>query len=310
MRVSVCLCTWNRSSLLDQTLAGMRELTIPEGVEWEVVVVDNNSTDDTAEVLKRHEKQLPLVRLFESTTGQTHARNCALAQVRGDLVLWTDDDVKVPKHWLEAAIEGAARFPDAAGFAGSIRPWFPVAPDPALLEAFPALRDGFCGRNLGAEPRLMAETEFAYGANMMFRARASQGLLFNTAIGHKGNYPGGGDDVEYQRRLRARGGNMAWIPEMSVEHYVDPSRMTLSYLAKFYYATGVADAMRSGVPEGSRLFGMPRYLVRVALERYLKFCANRVRGRRRAAFEHLRNFHYYRGVLGGCRQLVKAGGHG
>ena len=309
MRISVCLCTWNRSRLLDQTLTKLRDVVVPPGVEWEVIVINNNSTDDTDAVLERHASHLPLIRLHEAKPGHTHARNRGLPHASGDLILWTDDDVQVPKHWLTAAVEGAARFPEAVGFAGPILPWFPEPPDPVLLEAFPALGNGFCGLNLGMEPRRMHEDEFAYGANMLFRASATQGLLFDTNIGHKGNRPGSGDDLEYQRRLKQRGGTFAWLPEMSVEHYVDPSRMTLDYLTKYYYATGEADARREGVPTGTQLFGMPRYLVRVAAERYLKFCVNRLRGRRRAALEHLRNFHYYRGVLSGCRQLTKAGRH-
>jgi len=310
MLITVGICTWNRSALLDQTLVTLRDVRVPPGVEWEVLVINNNCTDDTDAVIERHRAHLPLTRLFEKEPGLSSARNCGLDHARGDLVLWTDDDVKVSPGWLEAAAEGAERFPEAAGFAGPIRPWFPVKPDPQLMQAFPALKNGFCGLDLGESPREMTGDEFAYGANMLYRSSAVAGLRFNPALGPKGAQHGIWDDVEYQKRNRAGGGTFAWLPGMAVEHYVDPSRMTLQYLTTYYYGAGQSDAKRDGVPSGPRLFGTPRYLLRMAAERYVKYCANRLRGRQMMALEHLRSYHYYRGVIGGCRAIAKAEAHG
>ena len=73
MRVSVAICTWNRAKLLDQTLSRMHQLLIPRGVTWELIVVNNNCTDETDEVLAEHARRLPLRRMYEQTPGKSHA---------------------------------------------------------------------------------------------------------------------------------------------------------------------------------------------------------------------------------------------
>lgn len=307
MLITVGICTWNRASLLDQTLTRIRDLRVPAGVQWELLVINNNCTDETDAVIERHQSHLPLTRLWESEPGLSNARNRGMVHARGEAVLWTDDDVRVDPGWLESAVAGAASFPNAAGFAGPIVPWFPVEPDPVFLEAFPALKNGFCGVDFGPVEREMKPDEFAFGANMMYRSSAVAGLRFDPALGPKGEQHGYWDDVEYQKRIKANGGKFVWLPGMKVEHYVDPARMKLDYLRMYYYGNGASDARRDGVPVGPRIFGAPRYLFRLAAERYAGFLFNRVCGRRGAALEQWRRYNYYRGMIGGCRSLTRDG---
>lgn len=127
--VSIAIWTWNRAKLLDQTLAAMRNLVGPPGVTWELLVVNNNCTDETDSVLVQDAARLPLQRLFEPTPGRSHARNTAVAHAQGDLMLWTDDDVPVDPQWLAAYVEAAKKVPDAAFFGVRIAPGFgsPIA---------------------------------------------------------------------------------------------------------------------------------------------------------------------------------------
>ena len=123
-RITVAVCTWNRARLLDRTLARLRELCIPDGIDWELLVVNNNSTDETEKVLDRHAGHLPLRRLVESKPGKANAANRAAAEARGELILWTDDDVLVDRGWLAAYAGAAARWlclGAAAGFVSVIR---------------------------------------------------------------------------------------------------------------------------------------------------------------------------------------------
>ena len=73
----------------------MRKLQIPDGVDWELLVVNNNCTDKTDEVIARHSEVLPLRRLLELKPGLSNARNCAVEAAQGQLLIWTDDDVLV-----------------------------------------------------------------------------------------------------------------------------------------------------------------------------------------------------------------------
>ena len=87
MLISVAICTWNHAKLLDQTLAEMHRLCIPDSIEWELIVVNNNCSDETDEVIARHSDKLPIRRLFEPKQGLSNSRNCALASATGKLLL-------------------------------------------------------------------------------------------------------------------------------------------------------------------------------------------------------------------------------
>jgi glucosyl-dolichyl phosphate glucuronosyltransferase len=300
--VSVVICTWNRADLLDQTLTRMRELRVPRGLTWELLVVNNRCTDHTDAVLARHAGSLPLARVFESAPGLSNARNAALRAVTGTLIVWTDDDVLVDVNWLAELAGGAARHPGVAAFGGPIEPWFPVEPDPVLLDAFPPLRYGFCGLDHGAAERELGPGEYVYGANMGFRHSLVGDLRFDSALGRLGSFQLGHEDKDYQDRVRAAGGRIVWLPAARVKHYVEPHRMTSRYLRAFYFGVGVSDVLRDGPPPGRPLLGAPRYLYRLAATRYLQYLAARVRGHRLAALEHLRGYSYQRGVIRGCRE--------
>jgi len=87
MRVQIAICTWNRSPLLAVTLDSLSHLHIPASVDWEILIVDNNSTDDTAQIVSRFAERLPVRYFFEPDQGHTHARNQAVEQADGDLLI-------------------------------------------------------------------------------------------------------------------------------------------------------------------------------------------------------------------------------
>jgi glycosyltransferase involved in cell wall biosynthesis len=263
MRIDVAICTWNRSELLAQTLEHLRSLRVPPGVTWGVVVVDNRSTDATAEVAHRFAHLLPLKYVFEERAGLNNARNRAIAETDGDVLIFTDDDVIVDAGWLEAAVAALTRHPDIAVFGGRIEPLFPVVPEPVLLEAFPELAMGFCSLNHGPIERLLGPGEHVFGANFGVRRQAIADLTFDERFGTQGNRPGLWDETEFIDRIRQRGGTVLWIPEMRLQHVVAPERATRSYLARYIQSKG-CDAVRTGSRRypGTMVFGAPRWLWR------------------------------------------------
>ena len=122
--LTVAICTWNRAALLRQTLEQMTALTIPADVTWELLVVDNNSNDETAVVIGEFVNRLPIRALLESTPGLSNARNTAVAAARGEYILWTDDDVLVDRTWLSAYATAVARYHDACVYGDAVKPWF------------------------------------------------------------------------------------------------------------------------------------------------------------------------------------------
>src|SRR6266550_3078434 len=110
--ISIAVCTWNRARMVEKTLHSFTQLEIPSGCEWEVVVVNNNSPDRTEAVLDSFLPRLPLRHFVETSQGIAHARNRAAREARGDVILWTDDDVQVKQNWLGGYVNAFAAYPE------------------------------------------------------------------------------------------------------------------------------------------------------------------------------------------------------
>ena len=162
--LTVAICTYNRCALLEQTLENLTKVNEPTG-PWSILVVDNNSSDNTAGVVERYAERLSIRRVFEPTQGLSKARNRALREVSTDYIVFTDDDVLVAENWLVGLANAIKRYPDAAALGGPIEPWFPCEPDSELMDAFYWLRSGFCGLDHGRPEGPLAKGMHDWGAN-------------------------------------------------------------------------------------------------------------------------------------------------
>lgn len=264
MRLTVAVCTWNRSRLLARTLEEMTRLRVPDAVEWELIVVNNNCTDDTDEVLGRFEGRLPLRRVFEPEAGQSHARNAASREATGDYVLWTDDDVLVDPGWLEAYWSAFRRWPDASVFGGPIRPWFEGTPPRWLEVALPMVEGAYAIRDLGPEPVPLGHDTYPFGANMAMATDALRRFPFDPELGLQPNRNTRGDEMVLIRQMLAEGESGWWVPEATVRHYIPHARQSLRYLHDYYYGAGKLLA-RIETLEGRSLFGRPLWLWKQAV---------------------------------------------
>jgi glucosyl-dolichyl phosphate glucuronosyltransferase len=268
--ITVAICTWNRSALLDQTLARMRELVIPDGVEWELLVVNNNSTDETEAVLERHAKgPLPLRALFEPTPGQSHARNRAIDVARGDLIVWTDDDVLVDPHWLARYRDASRRWPEASYFGGPIRPWFESPPPAWMDHLLTYCRHLWAVLDLGSPSRPFATAESPFGANMAIRSSVQRAHRFDTSKGHVAGGLSGGDETSLFAGLAAKGHQGIWIDDASVLHFVPAERMTMEYVASRGFQYGYQNYDPSRDRDSRTIFGVPGYIWKQYLRRRL-----------------------------------------
>jgi glycosyltransferase involved in cell wall biosynthesis len=301
MDVTIAICTWNRANLLGQTLEQLTRIISPSGRTWELLVVNNNCTDDTDDVLGSFRDRLPLRRLFEPHAGKSHAANTVLKSARGRWILWTDDDVLVDPNWMVECLDTTKRFPNAAVIGGLIEPWFPSSSDPAVLAAFPIAAKGFCGLDHGSEERVLSAGEDLYGANMAFNREAIKTLQFDANLGPNRISTVTGEETDFIRRVRAMGGLVVWSPRMRVKHYVDPSRLTLDYLARFYTDHARTLVRLGTLPSsfttpGPLWFGAPRWLWRSTASAYLRYTVARFR-RSPNAFVFLRELSFLRGIL-------------
>ena len=242
--VTVAICTWNRAALLEKTLDALARVRVPDELEWDVLVVDNNSTDTTSSVLDRFKDRLPLRTAFEPRQGKAFALNRCLAEARGRYVLFTDDDVLVSPVWLTSFVAAAAAYPAACAFGGPIDPWFEQQPPDEYLRAFPLLRIGFCGLNYNLPLGYLPDDAWLWGANWAVDRLGLGGCCFDSELGPSPTTGLlGGEERHLLAQLRARGGSVVWVPDMCVRHFVPLERMKRDYLIRHYKAKGFEEVV-------------------------------------------------------------------
>jgi glucosyl-dolichyl phosphate glucuronosyltransferase len=258
--VTVAVCTWNRCGLLAQTLEGLTRLTVPEGVTWELVVVNNRSTDATDDVIATFERRLPVRRVWEPTPGLANARNRAVAEAAGEYVVFTDDDILVQPDWLAAYVASFRRWPDSAIFGGPIEPLFEDGPPAWIPRVLDQIGPVYGLQTLGSTPVPLAlETVAAgpYGGNMAMRRDALLRFPFDPRLGVRHGAYGIGEETELMRKMLAAGLCGWWTPEPRVRHWVPRTNQTLAYVRRWMEGCGRyhAQVQEAGdaSPRGARL---------------------------------------------------------
>lgn len=269
MKVTVAICTWNRADLLEKTLAEMHKLRIPVGVEWELLIVNNNCTDDTDGVIASHSAALPLRPLFEAKQGQSYARNLAIEEAQGDLLIWTDDDVLVNPDWLENYITASNDNPSCSFFGGKVAPWYEKDPPQWLSNNLTHFGRALALRDLGSDVRPLAANEKIVGANMGFRREAINQYRYDSRLGRQGAKLAGCEDHELVDRMRADGHTGLWVGNATVRHFIPQERMTLDFIRKWWAEQAGLYVTRfpSSRPGHGRV---PRWLRRKHAESILK----------------------------------------
>lgn len=252
VRLSVIVCTRNRAGYLRDCLASLAAVDL-QG--HEVVVVDNGSTDETADVAAEAVSRSSSLRyVVEPRAGLSHARNAGIDQANGEVLAYLDDDAVVTAGWLPAVLGAYERWPDVAGVAGRVTlRWRSSRPEWLV----PRLETWFAGFDKGEVPRLLAPDEYPFGANMSVRrdvAAAAGG--FAVDLGYVGRGLIGSEEREFFRRVRAGGGTLGYEPAALVYHQIGDARLSRRWLLRRTYAQGRADArmeLREGAPKRSVL---------------------------------------------------------
>ena len=263
--LSVVLPTFNRADSLHRALdALLRQTASPEA--YEIVVVDNNSTDGTAAVVALHEDRR--VRLVaEPRQGLSYARNAGIAASRGAIVAFTDDDVEVAPDWVETTLALLARHAEVDGVGGRVLPsWEQGRPTWLTREHWAplALQDHGDARRVFDR----AEPIGLIGANVAFRRAVFDRIGdFSPAVQRIKDGIGSTEDHELLTRLYDAGGRMLYDPRMLVMARVPGDRCDRRYHRRWHEGHGRFHALMQ-TPEMERArvspFGVPGHLLRDA----------------------------------------------
>lgn len=280
MLVSVIICTRNRANSLGRTLNSIAQMILPSGFEWELIVVDNGSTDHTREVLGRFKSTLPVRVIEETVPGLSNARNAGIRDAKGRYIVWTDDDAIVGSNWLGAYITAFRQWPDAAVFGGRIVPvlegsfpprWF--ADNLDILEGIVSRRD-FGDQVL---PLSIPLRRIPYGVNYAVRATEQRSRLYDKNLGLAPGRSRRGEEEQVLSAILNSGATGYYIPESVVEHFIPVSMQTESYVFSWYRGQGATFAHMEygGKSAGRGLFGVPRWLWRVLAKDWAKYLVAR-----------------------------------
>ncbi len=263
MLITVAVCTFNRAEPLRLTLDSLVAMKVPTDLTWEIVIVNNNSTDQTDEVISEYVGRLPLRREFEPRPGKSNALNRAIDVAKGDYIVWIDDDVLADAGLLMAYAEAFRRWPEAAVFGGRITPRYELPVAKWVLESEEVLGGPYAIRDFGDRFRPLSaddEDHFPYGANWAIRAIEQRALRYNPELGPVPNRIRNQEETDLIRRLLGSGATGYWIPGAMVEHCIGQDRQTVRYVAAYYESWGETLAFRNAAAtaEASFWFGVPR----------------------------------------------------
>jgi glycosyltransferase involved in cell wall biosynthesis len=265
MTISVILCTYNRCVSLARALNSLAVSSLPEGTEWEVLVVDNNSKDQTREVVERFCQSYPerFRYFFEPRQGKSNALNSGIREAHGEILVFTDDDVTVEPAWLEylTAPLHNARW---AGCGGRILPEPGFSPPPWLAIDGPMNQLGaLCAYFEPAD--LPGELDRPpIGANMAFRRETFLKYGgFRTDLGPRPGSELRHEDTEFGRRLMAGGDRLCYVPSAIVYHEIHPSRVQKSFFLSWWFGIGRGSIRETGkIPSTAKIL---RIVARIVL---------------------------------------------
>lgn len=234
--ISVVFSTKNGASRLTRTLNSLSEQNFNES--WELIIVDNGSTDNSKEIIEQYKNELPIKLLSELKPGKNIALNLAIEYVSGDLIVFTDDDIRAERDWLQNIQLVAEKNPNFDIFGGAIAGEWEIQPEQWILDWAPtgalyAIKD--MDNDGPCEPGKI------WGPNMFVRKHVfTEGKnKFNERIGPNGtpHYPMG-SETEFTKRMYKLGFKTYFSNQFKVHHWISASSLSREWILNRGYRLG------------------------------------------------------------------------
>ncbi|WP_069129965.1 glycosyltransferase [Rhodohalobacter halophilus] len=242
--ITIAICTYNRASYLRDTLNDLANQTA-ENSQFEILVIDNNSSDQTQEVCRKFQEansNLQFRVVKEKKQGLSYARNRAIEEAETDTLLYIDDDVELKSDFVSAAIDYMNRYPEAVCAGGRIFVRFDESePDWIPDELMPM----FGLHDLGDDERFYPKTNFPRGGNMLIKKEVFDTIgQFDTDLGRIGKQLLGSEEKAFFDRAREHGYHLHYWPSMSLHHRIGQKRLTKEYLKNQSIGIGLSENLR------------------------------------------------------------------
>lgn len=304
MQFSVIICTYNRSYNLSKCIAHLAVQEQIKDIEWEIVIVDNNSTDGTdkviADLTARYNLNIRCV--SENCQGLNYARNAGILASSGEYFAFIDDDILVSTNWLRSIYDSLVNN-DADAVGGRIhleKPVFiPLWIKPDMY--------GFLGhQDMGNVPfRMDGLINYPFGGNMAFNRRVKDKIgLFNTKLGRKGSGRKRdelfkGAEPDYFERLASADGRIFYQPDSLVYHRISSFQLKKRYFRTIHYNEGFQKAFNDQESYNRTLFGVPLFLFPQLARGVKKYLFNMITKGFNWAFRQQMTVFYFLGMING-----------
>lgn len=243
--ISVIICTYNRDKFLYDALQHVAVNNFP-AENYEIVLINNNSTDNTESECQRFEKNFPQInfRYFvETKQGLSHARNRGINESKGDILVFLDDDSFVKSDYLENLQQKLSKHPEAMAFGGKISPLFESGEAPKWLCKW--TYSWVSAIDKGNEVIPFEGNSYPIGANMGFRKSCiAECGNFNPELGRTRKNLMGGEEKDVFNRLKGKQMPVLYFPDIQVEHVIPPQRTTKDYIIRMGEGIGMSERLR------------------------------------------------------------------
>ena len=298
--LSVIICTYNRDKYIYNVLESLAENTLPAS-QYEIVLIDNNCTDNTRSECARFVQDFPTVdfRMFvETSQGLSHARNRGIKESRGDILVYVDDDALVNREYLQTYADFFERHPDIDAAGGPIIPKYETE-EPSWMSYYTkCLLTGY--KDLGKTVREFPKNDFPGGGNAAYRSSVFEKVgLFNVDLGRKGDSLVGAEEKDIFDKMTNRGMRFFYLPTAILYHLIPEKKLSKDYFDRLTYSIGKSERMRTlAIGKGKYIKRIGNEVVKwggaVLLFLYHTLCGKFKKGSRLLAFR----WNVTRGLLG------------
>jgi glycosyltransferase involved in cell wall biosynthesis len=294
--LSIVIATHNGATTLPAVLEGYQRQT-RKPADWELIIVNNCSTDETAQVLVSYQTLLPLKVFAHETPGKNRALNLGLSIATGDLLIFSDDDAIPSPDWLDHIATLASRKPDYDIFGGRIDPKWPSQPPSWLKNVDIGAVYVVTPDDAATGPAPNGAN--IWGPNMAVRRRVFEtGATFDENIGPSSDDPQYrmGSETEFIERMISAGCACWYSDDWRVEHMIHAAQFDKAWVLKRAYRSG-RGTYRTNETTPTRLGRTPRWMTRRLFLTYLEYWKEILLMRPDARFGVLYRLHFLKGLI-------------